>query len=104
MEKLKPCSFCKAENTDVGFIGHTSECYLMRKYLGDTKDNLRESWNTRPIEDELQTRIAELENHINGILSVLREIIDEAITQDPFSDNEGMALLYGARILLGDKQ
>ena len=46
-EELLPCPFCGVENTDVGFVAHTAECYLMRKYMGGKKRELIISWNTR---------------------------------------------------------
>jgi hypothetical protein len=52
-DKLRPCPFCGVKSTDVGFINHKANCYLMRKYMGDTKKNLLISWNTHPLEDEL---------------------------------------------------
>jgi hypothetical protein len=55
MDELKACPFCGAENTDVGFIAHTDDCYLMRRYIGaSSRKELGIAWNTRPIEDELR--------------------------------------------------
>lgn len=47
-----------------------------------------------------QARVQELEEECAGILTVLDEIIGEAKLQDPFSDEAGKAMLYGAEILL----
>lgn len=59
MSELKPCPFCEAENTDVGFIAHTDDCYLMRRYIGaSSRKELGIAWNTRPIEDELRAELA----------------------------------------------
>ena len=53
--ELVACPFCGAENTDVGFIGHTDNCYLMLKYMGVAKKaQLIKAWNTRPVEDALR--------------------------------------------------
>lgn len=57
MSELIPCPFCAAENTDVGFIQHTDDCYLMRKFMNAPIPRLIESWNTRPLEDELRARL-----------------------------------------------
>jgi hypothetical protein len=56
-EELLPCPFCGTENTDVGFVAHTDDCYLMRKYMGGKKRELIISWNKRPIEDALIANI-----------------------------------------------
>ena len=46
--ELIPCPFCGAENTDVGFIGHTDDCYLILKYIGAAKkEQLIAAWNKR---------------------------------------------------------
>ena len=57
MIELGPCPFCGAKNTDVGFIAHTDDCYLMRRYMNAPKTKLIKSWNTRPLEDELRARL-----------------------------------------------
>ena len=54
--------------------------------------------------ERLQARIAELEQERAGILTVLDEVIGEAKLQDPFSDEAGKAMLYGAEILLEKMQ
>ena len=56
-EKLKPCPFCGAmPETD----GKLVQCYLMPCDFRRFKMPV-EAWNTRPIEDDLHARIAELE-------------------------------------------
>lgn len=45
-------------------------------------------------------RIAELEANQAGMIVVLGEMINEAQLQNPFSDDSGMVLLYGAKIML----
>ena len=57
MSELIPCPFCGAENTDVGFIQHTDDCYLMLKYLNAPKQKLIEAWNTRPLEKRLTDKL-----------------------------------------------
>lgn len=105
---LKPCPFCGKEiyyeffsKRCEEFQGgcRNPECIMFGK---DFMFDNTEKWNTRPIEDALHARIAELEQHLNGVMSVLSEIVSEAKTQDPFSDAEGQALLWGARKLLGE--
>ena len=63
-EELRPCPFCKSNNTtldyyeisgpqELGTIVVCNDCGASAKSIVD--------WNTRPIEDALQSRIAELE-------------------------------------------
>ena len=63
-EELRPCPFCKSNNTtldyyeiscpqELGTIVVCNDCGASAKSIVD--------WNTRPIEDALNARIAELE-------------------------------------------
>ena len=85
MSELKPCPFCGADNGYVDVIpnpfsndiysrGHCIKChavgtFYVQSYLeGELRPSFEqmaqmatEQWNTRPIEDALQARIAELE-------------------------------------------
>jgi hypothetical protein len=92
-------------------IGHnrdpqeTITIYEVVMKLGKLKsDDLKQEGKNGNLTDWrcLHARIAELEQHLNGVMSVLSEIVSEAKTQDPFSDAEGQALLWGARKLLGE--
>lgn len=58
-ETLKPCPFCKA--TPLNEIGIGLCCTPVNA----------EEWNHRPIEDELNKRIAELEIKLSGANAVL---------------------------------
>ncbi len=49
----------------------------------------------------MAARIEELEGHLAGVMAVLAEVVTEAETQDPFTSDDGRALLHGARVLLG---
>ena len=73
-EELLPCPFCGVENTDVGFVAHTAECYLMRKYMGGKKRELRISWNTRHYPPEVQAVIeaAKAWEHLPHFNTVLK--------------------------------
>jgi hypothetical protein len=59
-EELKPCPFCgrtpNPDWTDESYIECTNRKCSLYGYGMSTGD-----WNTRPIEDELRARIAELE-------------------------------------------
>ena len=85
MSELKPCPFCGADNGYVDVIpnpfsndiysrGHCIKChavgtFYVQSYLeGELRPSFEqmaqmatENWNTRPIEDALRARIAELE-------------------------------------------
>ena len=62
MSELKPCPFCgEMPETD----GRLVQCYLMPCSARNFK-MLLDSWNTRPIEDALNKRIAELEGIIKS--------------------------------------
>jgi Lar family restriction alleviation protein len=67
-EKLKPCPFCGSKNI---VVAHTKKLFVYRSIckdcgadnckLAETEEDAIKLWNTRPIEDALQARIAELE-------------------------------------------
>ena len=62
-DELKPCPFCNAKNTDVGFVGHAPTCYLIRRWVGgSTKEQLIEAWNTRPVEKYLRDWLEALDS------------------------------------------
>ncbi len=66
MSELKPCPFCgKKPNpnwTDESYIECTNRKCSVYGYGMSTGD-----WNTRPIEDDLRKRIAELEAEIDQL-------------------------------------
>ena len=70
-EELRPCPFCKSNNTtldyyeisgpqELGTIVVCNDCGASAKSIVD--------WNTRPIEDALQSRVAELEAFIDRLV------------------------------------
>ena len=117
-EKLKPCPFCGSEDyyiavTDNPFsydtysTAHCSEChatgpFVAESYLEDepkpTRDYMeavaKEKWQTRPIEDALNTRIAELEAERERVFDLVRELRtyciyanwDNPDTEDDFNE------------------
>lgn len=56
-EELRPCPFCGAmpEKLRTGYMCSTLGCALQENTVSEKE------WNTRPIEDALRARIAELE-------------------------------------------
>jgi len=70
MSELKPCPFCGNKNIRKNFgifpELFCSECEATI-YAYDEHEDLAKSWNTRPLEDALQARIAELEAQLRWI-------------------------------------
>ena len=58
MNTLKPCPFCGGKNV---LSTELQDGLPFIAYCQCGAENEAENWNTRPIEDELHTRIAELE-------------------------------------------
>ena len=88
--KLRPCPFCGKETAEVecdgafwwvkcqscGASGHV---YWFILNNGNARDIVIDNWNTRPIEDALRLRIAELEEsdkHWAGNVKVCMQLIE----------------------------
>jgi Lar family restriction alleviation protein len=66
MTELKRCPFCGGEpelNTDEVKYLRCSKCWTMQDYQPSVSA-AKKLWNTRPIEDELNARIKELEEEL----------------------------------------
>ena len=88
-EILKPCPFCGGTKicTEKGInLNYCDNC--------SAESNV-EHWNTRPIEDALTTRIAELE----GLIDRLIEIGDRLVFPDGVFDDEQSVIERDWRIL-----
>ncbi len=79
MSELKPCPFCGAmpEKLRTGYMCSTLGCALQENTVSEKE------WNTRPIEDALTARIAELEAAQRWI-SVSERLPDTKILYDNF--------------------
>ena len=66
-EELKPCPFCGGSN----ITEESSISVVFCADCGGEKDTDMGSWNTRPIEDALTARIAELEAENNRLAELL---------------------------------
>ena len=84
MSELKPCPFCGRQPYESGgYVScHTELCLANADYhepaIGPITD-----WNTRPIEDALRKRIAELEAENNRLAELLHnELISVEIATD----------------------
>ena len=101
MSELKPCPFCGAEVQDDergekyprkspmgGWIIHCECCGAsLSQFRKSGKGEI--SWNTRPIEDELRKRIAELEE-ANEVLETAYGILqDECSTLSRLGGSDG---------------
>lgn len=92
-EELRPCPFCGGEALTNIFLDYEDIENLPTNVIDDyepevTCENERcingwwlspKDWNTRPIEDELQARIAELEAYIDQLI----EVGDVVINAEP---------------------
>ena len=85
-EELRPCPFCKSDNTtldyyeisgpqELGTIVVCNDCGASAKSIDD--------WNTRPIEDALNARIAARDALIERLVEVGNDIVEEAQVQEP---------------------
>ena len=108
-EELRPCPFCKSNNTtldyyeisgpqELGTIVVCNDCGASAKSIVD--------WNTRPIEDALNARIAELEAKLaelkerfditDGLLNQATVSIGAVIACCTYNSNaEAMTGAYG---------
>jgi len=87
-EELKPCPFCGSTNIRKNFgifpELFCSECEATI-YAYDNYEDLDKSWNTRPLEDALQARIAELEEQL---LKVSKEYAEMSFARRVNKHNE----------------
>jgi len=74
-EELRPCPFCGAmpEKLRTGYMCSTLGCALQENTVSEKE------WNTRPIEDELQSRIAELEKDLSNKEIEYTDLWDDAL-------------------------
>ena len=76
MSELKPCPFCgePADDRYNRLAKCSNKKCLMNYWIEDDADfYIREGWNTRPIEDNLNARIAELEAEIERLSQLLHD-------------------------------
>ena len=74
MSELKRCPFCGDGADYIQILGnykspHEVYCFTCNGGIteGRSKDGVIHNWNTRPIEDELRKRIAELEAEVKAL-------------------------------------
>jgi len=86
--ELKPCPFCGSEaiiKTNTGNIKtaywfwvecKNDECDHLDMCPRKTQEQAESDWNTRPIEDAMQARIAELEAELNEYKTELDRVLE----------------------------
>ena len=92
MDELKPCPFCGSSKSTIepvfgASFGTPRFCVICSDCGADSQVDLglsgaTECWNTRPIEDELRARVAELEVKLSGAGDEVMEIIAAALSGD----------------------
>jgi hypothetical protein len=80
MSELKPCPFCGRKPYERGgYVScHTEECLANADYHEPAIGSI-EDWNTRPIEDALNARIAELEKDLSNKEIEYTDLWDDAL-------------------------
>ena len=95
-EELKPCPFCGSSKIKSHDYGNVELLYRCEDCGGE---HFHSNWNTRPIEDALQARIAELEwnnselTDENAELTLRVTEMDQRI-KELYADNEALREHY----------
>jgi Lar family restriction alleviation protein len=100
MSELKPCPFCGEKATlDYGVLPNRKHwfitcdcCGMMYQYTLSQRKYVKDGWNTRPIEDALNKRIAELEAEIDQLTS--HSDIERQDDKSP-NDTQTQTIVYG---------
>ena len=69
-EENKRCPFCGNKDIDTSPISGAAWCYDCHSVSNDV-----DRWNTRPLEDALQARIAALETALDEIRLIARSVL-----------------------------
>ena len=79
MSTLKPCPFCGMDYAENAWDDYGSE-YWVCEFCGAASGTERDEyiWNSRPIEDDLRKRIAELEALVNVSEGLYERIYEQA--------------------------
>ena len=94
MSELKPCPFCgePADDRYNRLAKCSNKSCLMNHWVDDEDFFIDDDWNTRPIEDALRARIAELEAEIER-LTVHSDI--ERQDDKSSNDTQTSTIVYG---------
>ena len=96
MSELKPCPFCgePADDRYNRLAKCSNKSCLMNHWVDDEDFFIDDDWNTRPIEDALRARIAELEADNKKAFDLVRKLRmyciwanwDNPDTEDEFNE------------------
>ena len=80
-EELRPCPFCgePADDRYNRLAKCSNKSCLMNHWVDDEDFFIDDDWNTRPIEDALQSRIAELEKDLSNKEIEYTDLWDDAL-------------------------
>ena len=94
MSELKPCPFCgePADDRYNRLAKCSNKSCLMNHWVDDEDFFIDDDWNTRPIEDALRARIAELEEEIDQLTS--HSNIERQDDKSP-NDTQTQTIVYG---------
>ena len=100
MSKLKPCPFCGEKATlDYSVMPNRKHwfitcdcCGMMYQYTLSQRKYVKDGWNTRPIEDDLRKRIAELEAENDQLTARWRQ--ERQDDKSP-NDTQTQTIVYG---------
>lgn len=109
MTELKRCPFCGSKNIKVYSveiscpqeIGSYAECLDCKSTIEVTKPHkVIDAWNTRPIEDELQARITELETELLNTVIIKYANEDEIPNMDDsvYDRMNSCSLVHGVKL------
>ena len=94
MSELKPCPFCgePADDRYNRLAKCSNKSCLMNHWVDDEDFFIDDDWNTRPIEDALRARIAELEAEIDRL--TVHSDIERQDDKSP-NDTQTQTFVYG---------
>ena len=77
-EELRPCPFCgePADDRYNRLAKCSNKSCLMNHWVDDEDFFIDDDWNTRPIEDALRARIAELEALVDELVNIGDNLFD----------------------------
>lgn len=93
MSELKACPFCgvvpelETQHTIGVFYFYKCPNCAVSGGLGFDKNEAKNYWNTRPLEDALTAENAKLREALEKLMKTGQDIAEEAVTQEPFSDS-----------------
>ena len=90
MNTLKPCPFCGGKNV---LSTELQDGLPFIAYCQCGAENEAENWNTRPIEDNLRNRIAELEALVERLIEISDWATVGMVISNSYSSSSGIQKL-----------